>query len=30
MLIAQAISEPLHLITIDKNIARYKDLVLLV
>ena len=30
LLIAQAISEPLHLMTCDKNIARYKDLVLLV
>ncbi len=30
MLIAQAISEPLHLMTCDKNIARYKDMVLLV
>ena len=30
MLIAQAISEPLHLITHDKNVALYSDLILLV
>ena len=30
MLIAQAISEPLHLITHDKNVAFYSDLILLV